>query len=108
MLRQRQRQASPTKGSNKHSTTGSSAMDGPDDPRQPLLRGSASLSGRPSSASSPPPQPSSPAVQEEVAGMDMQNMSRRSQWILLAVGSGACAAFNGVFAKLYVYVDPFL
>ncbi|PSS16611.1 hypothetical protein M430DRAFT_103673 [Amorphotheca resinae ATCC 22711] len=27
-------------------------------------------------------------------------MSRKSQWIVLAVASGACAAFNGVFAKL--------
>lgn len=25
---------------------------------------------------------------------------RRSQWIVLALASGACAAFNGVFAKL--------
>ncbi|PQE10321.1 Transmembrane 42 protein [Rutstroemia sp. NJR-2017a WRK4] len=30
----------------------------------------------------------------------MENISRKSQWILLAVASGACAAFNGVFAKL--------
>lgn len=26
----------------------------------------------------------------------------QNQWIVLAVASGACAAFNGVFAKLYV------
>ncbi|KAK1998498.1 hypothetical protein LX36DRAFT_656489 [Colletotrichum falcatum] len=26
--------------------------------------------------------------------------ARRNQWIVLAVASGACAAFNGVFAKL--------
>jgi hypothetical protein len=32
--------------------------------------------------------------------MDLQNMSRKSQWIILAVASGACASFNGVFAKL--------
>lgn len=32
--------------------------------------------------------------------MDLQNMSARSQWIILALASGACAAFNGVFAKL--------
>jgi hypothetical protein len=24
----------------------------------------------------------------------------RNQWIVLAIASGACAAFNGVFAKL--------
>lgn len=45
---------------------------------------------------------SSPIVQEEAPKMDMKNMSRRSQWLVLAVASGACAAFNGVFAKLYV------
>lgn len=28
--------------------------------------------------------------------------ARQNQWIVLAVASGACAAFNGVFAKLYV------
>lgn len=26
---------------------------------------------------------------------------RQNQWIVLAIASGACAAFNGVFAKLY-------
>jgi len=30
----------------------------------------------------------------------MENLSRKSQWIVLALASGACAAFNGVFAKL--------
>ncbi|KAI9842094.1 MAG: hypothetical protein M1837_007455 [Sclerophora amabilis] len=29
-----------------------------------------------------------------------------SQWIPLALASGACAAFNGVFAKLYVLASP--
>lgn len=32
----------------------------------------------------------------------MEISSRQSQWVVLAVASGACAAFNGVFAKLYV------
>ncbi|KAG0646275.1 hypothetical protein D0Z07_8386 [Hyphodiscus hymeniophilus] len=32
--------------------------------------------------------------------MSYKNMSAKSQWIVLAVASGACAAFNGVFAKL--------
>lgn len=31
---------------------------------------------------------------------------RQNQWIVLAVASGACAAFNGVFAKLYVQRRP--
>lgn len=26
---------------------------------------------------------------------------RQNQWMVLAIASGACAAFNGVFAKLY-------
>jgi hypothetical protein len=34
--------------------------------------------------------------------MNLSNLSRKSQWIILAIASGACAAFNGVFAKLYV------
>jgi hypothetical protein len=34
--------------------------------------------------------------------MEFKDLSRKSQWIALAVMSGACAAFNGVFAKLYV------
>ncbi|KAF7872793.1 uncharacterized protein EAF02_008864 [Botrytis sinoallii] len=40
--------------------------------------------------------------EDEEEGQDntMENISRKSQWILLAVASGACAAFNGVFAKL--------
>lgn len=37
------------------------------------------------------------------ASMDLSSLSRKSQWITLAVASGACAAFNGVFAKLYVF-----
>lgn len=28
---------------------------------------------------------------------------RQNRWMVLAVASGACAAFNGVFAKLYVW-----
>jgi hypothetical protein len=42
-----------------------------------------------------------PAADE--SEMDLSNMSRKSQWIILAIASGACAAFNGVFAKLYVH-----
>lgn len=38
--------------------------------------------------------------EEEAQENTMENISRKSQWILLAVASGACAAFNGVFAKL--------
>ncbi|TGO26940.1 hypothetical protein BPAE_0050g00290 [Botrytis paeoniae] len=38
--------------------------------------------------------------EEEEQENTMENVSRKSQWILLAVASGACAAFNGVFAKL--------
>merc|ERR1712093_904371 len=31
---------------------------------------------------------------------EMENLSRKSQWIVLALASGGGAAFNGVFAKL--------
>jgi len=34
------------------------------------------------------------------AAMAPEAWSRRNRWIVFAVASGACAAFNGVFAKL--------
>ena len=81
-------------------------MDEEDDPRKPLLgpkaaRDDAALSQRhlsPSSSS----QGSSPAEEAETTA-EMENLSKKSQWIVLALASGACAAFNGVFAKLYVF-----
>jgi hypothetical protein len=36
----------------------------------------------------------------EGSTQEMENLSRKSQWIVLALASGGCAAFNGVFAKL--------
>ncbi|KAG8166955.1 hypothetical protein KVR01_002644 [Diaporthe batatas] len=36
----------------------------------------------------------------EVAEVDAMTWAQRNHWIVLAVASGACAAFNGVFAKL--------
>jgi hypothetical protein len=42
-------------------------------------------------------------IEEEQEGDTMDNLSKKSQWIVLAIASGACAAFNGVFAKLYVH-----
>jgi hypothetical protein len=79
-------------------------MDGVGDPRVPLLgptgtRDDVALSQRhlsPPSSS----QDQSPGV--EHSAESMENLSRKSQWIVLALASGACAAFNGVFAKLYV------
>jgi hypothetical protein len=77
--------------------------EGPGDPREhePLLAG-ASLSQRPSFSSPPPISADVGEAGEDE--MNIQNMSRKSQWIILALASGGCAAFNGVFAKLYVYV----
>jgi hypothetical protein len=50
---------------------------------------------------SSPSVPADPqASQAEDSEMDLSSLSRKSQWIILAVASGACAAFNGVFAKL--------
>jgi hypothetical protein len=34
------------------------------------------------------------------AGPEKKSWVARNQWIMLALASGACAAFNGVFAKL--------
>ncbi len=81
-----------------------------DDPRQPLLGSTTALAKEAEQeqqalseqhASSPAPAVSSPDDAE--AGEEiMENLSRKSQWIVLALASGGCAAFNGVFAKLQV------
>jgi hypothetical protein len=42
------------------------------------------------------------APQSEAAPLVDRSRTRRTQWIVLALASGACAAFNGVFAKLSV------
>ena len=39
-------------------------------------------------------------TQERDAKLEMEKLSKTSQWIVLAIASGGCAAFNGVFAKL--------
>lgn len=36
--------------------------------------------------------------------MVASSWTARNQWIVLALASGGCAAFNGVFAKLYVVI----
>ena len=44
----------------------------------------------------PTPPPKSPYQDAPAAG--------KTPWIPIAAASGACAAFNGVFAKLYVFL----
>jgi len=75
----------------------------PDDPRKSLLAkkglvdtSSASLSRRHGSSSSNEETEPKVTHKEE----EMENLSRKSQWIVLAIASGGCAACNGVFAKL--------
>ncbi|KAK4126001.1 hypothetical protein N657DRAFT_632166 [Parathielavia appendiculata] len=36
----------------------------------------------------------------EVSSLKSRSWAQRNQWIVFALASGACAAFNGVFAKL--------
>ncbi|KPM43590.1 hypothetical protein AK830_g2966 [Neonectria ditissima] len=55
--------------------------------RQPAVPESSSTPSSSPSKSLPSPQ-------------EMPAASRRTQWVFFAVASGACAAFNGVFAKL--------
>ncbi|RDL30754.1 uncharacterized protein BP5553_10099 [Venustampulla echinocandica] len=57
-------------------------------------------SARSSSSSGPAETPKNLPEEKETADMEFKDMSRKSQWIALAMMSGACAAFNGVFAKL--------
>ncbi|KAM0563718.1 hypothetical protein ACHAPJ_001450 [Fusarium lateritium] len=53
------------------------------------------------SASETDSSPSSSAKDQSSAEMPSpSNWSLRSQWMFFAIASGACAAFNGVFAKL--------
>src|ERR1700712_117831 len=37
----------------------------------------------------------------------METLRSSPTWLILAIASGACASFNGVFAKLYVHSSPF-
>ena len=82
-------------------------MDAADDPREPLVgsRAGAALSQR--HLSLPPSRDHLSEHQEDRTEGDeakkMENLSSKSQWIVLALASGACAAFNGVFAKLYAF-----
>lgn len=77
-------------------------MPSPDDPSQPLL----GVTSAPTPLCNAPVIIAAEAVEgegddgQEDKDKMLDTMSRRSQWIVLAVASGACAAFNGVFAKL--------
>lgn len=46
--------------------------------------------------------PAAGPPREPDAGPSGEGPSAARRWIALAVASGACAAFNGMFAKLYV------
>lgn len=43
---------------------------------------------------------------DELSRSSIMSYLRQNRWMVLATASGACAAFNGVFAKLYVDVPP--
>ncbi|KAK0374914.1 hypothetical protein CLIM01_07723 [Colletotrichum limetticola] len=45
-------------------------------------------------------EPPTEAEADDEQATESMAWARRNQWIVLAVASGACAAFNGVFAKL--------
>ena len=64
---------------------------------QPLLSSTAATTGRRSYGGTT----SLDGHVDDTSAM-AKTMSRRTQWLVFAVASGACAAFNGVFAKLYV------
>lgn len=81
--------------------------DSTDDPRQPLLAKAITPSVEPAAAlferhvSSDDGEPEEPEnTSTETQEESMDNLSKKSQWIVLALASGGCAAFNGVFAKL--------
>jgi hypothetical protein len=113
LLRQRtQKSQIPDPNPPKSKTGTMTGMEGTnDDPRQPLLGSTtASTKEEPEQqalserhATSSTSQTASNVDEAEADPKDeMENLSKKSQWIVLAVASGGCAAFNGVFAKLYV------
>ncbi|ODA76711.1 hypothetical protein RJ55_07982 [Drechmeria coniospora] len=62
-----------------------------------LTRGKAA---DPSSAAAPESTTTEMADANVQAALDLGGRDRRNRWIFLAMASGACAALNGVFAKL--------
>jgi hypothetical protein len=81
MLRQRNRNRKPGSGDRHVATI---AVDGGESKDESLLR-------------------SRIAPSEKTALNRMSQMLRKQPlWLLLAIASGSCAAFNGVFAKLLV------
>jgi hypothetical protein len=66
--------------------------------QQPLLE-----SDREGDSDKPPLQPD-PSLTPAGASMQPNALLRRQPvWLILAIASGACAACNGVFAKLYAF-----
>ncbi|KAH8678968.1 hypothetical protein BGZ60DRAFT_525701 [Tricladium varicosporioides] len=113
MLRKRPTQDDPTMGAkapnprnSKGKATSTSSSMQIEDIAPQLGDAKASLSQRQrklrSSHASPPTDTSSSIRKksEEEKEMEFKDLSRKSQWIALAAMSGACASFNGVFAKL--------
>lgn len=45
-----------------------------------------------------------PTIMTTTEPATARQWSTRTQWIVFAIASGVCAAFNGAFAKLYVVV----
>lgn len=68
----------------------------PDDERRPLLGRDAARTDRESDDHAD-------AADDDDGTEQKMGWVRQNQWIVLAIASGACAAFNGVFAKLYAW-----
>lgn len=56
----------------------------------------------PEAVEAPPPSSAILPSNAVGPGAATMTMDKRSAWMVFAVASGTCAAFNGVFAKLYV------
>ena len=60
-------------------------------------------SPKPDTDSEPPPRTEiKKQGEKKEEDMAISDLSRKAQWITFALSSGACAAVNGVFAKLFV------
>jgi hypothetical protein len=69
-------------------------------PRQRRIPNNLSDETSSSVVKTPASQPAEDIMQDPTSLSLLSALRRQPVWIILAVSSGACAAFNGVFAKL--------
>ena len=85
-----------------HPSIKQAAMQDPDpnNPRRPLLGANQETSTQDATSAIRTKATATATQTAEEEKLEMERLSKTSQWIVLALASGGCAAFNGAFAKL--------